>query len=56
LIGGLSIATGISCLADGISGMFELPALHEITLNAYLLLSIIWALVVGAMLIQKRLK
>lgn len=55
-IGILSIATGISCLADGISGMFELPALHEITLNAYLLLSIVWALTVGASLMQKKLK
>jgi hypothetical protein len=54
--GVLSIATGISCLADGISGMFELPALHEITLNAYLLLSVLWALAVGAFLMQNKLK
>ena len=56
IIGIVSIATGLSCVADGISGMFELPALHEITLNAYLLLSIVWALAVGAFLMQKKLK
>ncbi|HLO79550.1 MAG TPA: hypothetical protein VK166_01250 [Chitinophagaceae bacterium] len=54
-IGVLSAVTGISCLADGISGMLEIPALHEIALNAYLLLSVIWAVIVGVFLMQKKL-
>jgi hypothetical protein len=54
-VGVLTIATGVSCLADGIAGIFQLGLLHEIGLNSYLFLAIVWAVTTGLFLIKKRL-
>ncbi|MEI9912611.1 MAG: hypothetical protein WDO71_24990 [Bacteroidota bacterium] len=43
-IGLLTITTGVFCLADGAAGIFQLAWLHELALNIYLFLAIIWAM------------
>jgi hypothetical protein len=55
-VGILTIATGISCFADGTAGVFQLAWLHEMALNIYLPLAIIWALMTGIFLLKKPLK
>ena len=55
LAGLLTVITGVSSLADGVAGVFQSAALHEAALNAYLLLAIIWALVMGAILLRREL-
>ena len=52
----LSIVLGTAGLADGVAGIFQLNALHEITLNVYLILAIIWAVCIGVFLLRKPLK
>lgn len=55
-MGWLTIVTGISCLGDSISGILQTAWLHELTLNLYLVLAIVWAFVMGIFLVRRRLK
>jgi len=55
-IGWLSIITGIFCLGDAISGVFLIGWLHELSLNAYLVFSIIWAIAIGIFIMKRPLK
>jgi hypothetical protein len=54
-IGLVSFITGCACLLDGFSGMIENAALHEITLNVYLYISILWAFWTGLIIYRKPL-
>jgi hypothetical protein len=51
----ISIITGSFSLLDGFSGMIENDILHEISLNVYLYLSIVWALWMGILIYRKPL-
>lgn len=55
LVGSTALLTGIFSLADGLAGMFELSKLHELALNAYLLLAIAWAILTGIFLLRSPL-
>lgn len=55
-IGILTVATGISCLVDGAAGVFQLSMLHEIVVNIYCLLAIVWAVAIGIFLFKNSLK
>ncbi len=55
-MGWLTIITGISCLGDSISGMLQAGWLHELSLNLYLLLAIVWAIAIGIFLFRRSLK
>lgn len=55
-IGWLTIVTGLSCLADAKSGILQISWLHEVSLNVYLWLAIIWAVVIGIFMLKKGLK
>ena len=55
-IGWLSIITGIFCVGDATSGVFLIGWLHELSLNAYLLFSIIWAIAIGIFMMKRPLK
>ena len=55
-MGWLTIITGISCLGDAKSGVLQIGWLHKLSLNVYLLLAIVWAIVIGIFLIKGRLK
>jgi hypothetical protein len=55
-MGVLTITTGVFCLADSAAGIFQLTWLHELELNIYLLLAIIWAIVTGIFLLKRPLK
>jgi hypothetical protein len=55
-IGWLSLIAGIFCLGDATSGVFLIGWLHELSLNAYLLFSIIWTIAIGIFLIKCPLK
>jgi hypothetical protein len=55
-IGLVSVITGAACLLDGFSGMVENTALHEISLNVYLYISILWALWMGILIYRKPLQ
>lgn len=55
-MGWLTIITGISCLGDSISGMLQAGWLHELTLNLYLVLAIVWAIAMGGFLVRRLLK
>ena len=55
-MGVLTISTGIFCLADAVSGIFQLAWLHELAVNIYLLLAIVWAIVTGIFLLKRPLK
>jgi hypothetical protein len=54
-IGLVSVITGCACLLDGFSGMIENAALHEITLNVYLYISILWAFWIALIIYRKPL-
>jgi hypothetical protein len=54
-IGLVSVITGGACVLDGFSGMIESAALHEITLNVYLYISILWAFWMGVLIYRKPL-
>ena len=54
-LGWLTIITGISCLGDAVAGIFQIDILHEISLNIYLILAIVWAIVVGIFLVRIKL-
>lgn len=55
-IGWLTISTGISCLGDTVAGILQFDTLHEVSLNIYLLLAIVWAIVIGIFIMRKKLK
>jgi len=55
-IGWVTIITGIACLGDALSGLLQLSWLHELALNVYLLMAIIWAIAIGVWMIKRRLK
>ena len=55
-IGWLSVITGIFCVGDATSGVFLIGWLHELSLNAYLLFSIIWAIAIGIFIMKRPLK
>jgi len=55
-IGWLSVITGIFCVGDATSGVFLIGWLHELSLNAYLLFSIIWAIAIGIFMMKRPLK
>lgn len=55
-MGVLTMTTGVFCFADGMSGIFQLAWLHELALNIYLLLAIIWAIITGIFLLKRPLK
>ncbi len=55
-IGAISIITGSCSMADSIAGIFQVPSLHELALNLYLVFSIIWSLSMGFFLLRKPLK
>lgn len=55
-IGWLTIITGISCLGDAKSGILQIGWLHELSLNIYLLLAIVWAIGMGIFLVKNPLK
>jgi hypothetical protein len=55
-IGLVSVITGGACVLDGFSGMIESAALHEITLNVYLYISILWAFWMGVLIYRKPLQ
>jgi hypothetical protein len=54
-IGIVTIILGGFSLLDGFSGMIESASLHEITLNVYLYLSIVWAVWIGVLIYRKPL-
>jgi hypothetical protein len=47
--------TGYFCVADSLSEIIQSSQLHEIALNGYLLLSIIWAISFGLMLLRRNI-
>lgn len=55
-IGWLTMISGISCLGDAVAGIFQSGWLHEISLNIYLILAIVWAIAIGIFLLKRRLK
>ena len=55
-MGILTIVTGVFCFADGAAGIFQVAWLHELALNIYLLLAIIWAIITGIFLLKRPLK
>jgi hypothetical protein len=55
-IGIVTILLGSSCFLDGFSGMIQSAALHEIALNGYLYLSILWAVWIGVLIYRKPLQ
>jgi len=55
-IGWSGIITGISCMADALSGMLQIGWLHELALNLYMLFAITWAIAMGLFLLKKPLK
>lgn len=46
-----ALLTGIACSADGLAGMLDAALLHEAALNAYLVLSVLFAFVMGLKLL-----
>jgi hypothetical protein len=55
-IGLVTVITGGACVLDGFSGMMVSAALHEITLNVYLYISILWAFWIGILIYRKPLQ
>lgn len=55
-LGGTTVILGLTCLLDGFSGIFQISTLHDIALNVYLWLAIIWAMWTGTSLIRDPLK
>ena len=52
----ITIVTGCFSLLDGFSGIMESAVLHELSLNAYLYLSIVWAFWLGIFIYRKPLQ
>jgi len=48
----LTLLTGAFPLLDGMAGMFALAPLHEAMLTGYLVMSIVWPIVLGVMLLR----
>lgn len=54
--GWLTTLTGISCLGDGFAGIIQSATMHEVFLNAYVSISILWAIAIGIFFVRKQLK
>ena len=55
-IGIFTTVLGTCFLLDGLAGVFQFFPLHQLALNAYLFLAIVWAILVGAFLLKQPLK
>lgn len=55
ITGWITMVTGIACLMDAVSGIFVINWLHEIALNIYLLMAIVWAIVTGILMLRRKL-
>lgn len=53
--GWISLFTGVACIGDAISGIIQSADLHELFLNLYIVLAIVWAFSVGILLFRKKL-
>jgi hypothetical protein len=54
-IGLVTVITACACLLDSFSGMIESSTLHEITLNVYLYISILWTFWMGILIYRNPL-
>ena len=55
-MGWLTLITGVSCVGDALSGMLQIGWLHEVSLNIYITLAIVWAIAIGVFLLKGKLK
>lgn len=55
-LGSTTVVLGIFSLLDGLSGIFQISPLHDLALNVYLWLAILWAVWTGIALIRDPLK